>query len=101
MSKIAVIAKLPAAEGKRDELVAAFQAAIATAEGEPGTERYILHKDLGDPNVLWVYEMYTDNDALTLHSTSDDFKALGASLGPLMGGRPELMLLEPVAGKGL
>lgn len=101
MSKIAVIAKLPAAEGKRDELVTAFQTAIATAEREAGTERYILHKDLGDENVLWVYEMYTDNDALTAHSSSDDFKALLGVLGPLMGGRPEMMLLEPVAGKGL
>lgn len=101
MSKIAVIAKLPAAEGKRDELAEAFNAAIATAESEPGTERYVLHKDLGDANVLWVYEMYTDNDALTSHSSSDAFKALGAALGPLMGGRPELILLEPLAGKGL
>jgi quinol monooxygenase YgiN len=101
MSKIAIIAKLPAAEGKRDELAEAFQAAITNAEGEPGTERYILHKDLGDANVLWVYEMYTDNDALTVHSSSDAFKALGGALGPLMGGRPELILMEPVSGKGL
>lgn len=101
MSKVAIIAKLPAAEGKRDELAAAFQQAIRNAESEAGTERYILHKDLADENVLWVYEMYTDNDALSAHSSSEEFKALGAALGPLMGGRPELMLLEPLAGKGL
>lgn len=101
MSKVAIIAKLPAAEGKRDELAAAFHQAIRNAEAESGTERYILHKDLADENVLWVYEMYTDNDALNAHSSSEEFKALGAVLGPLMGGRPELMLLEPLAGKGL
>jgi quinol monooxygenase YgiN len=101
MSKVAVIAKIPAAPGKRDELVAALQVGLATAEGEAGTIQYILHADAKDPDVVWFYELYTDQDALTAHGTSEAFKAMGASLAPFVGGRPELTFLQPLGGKGL
>jgi quinol monooxygenase YgiN len=98
--KVSVLAKLPAAPGKRAELAAAFQAAIDNAQGESGTIYYILHEDAKDADALWVYEMYTEQAALDAHSSSDAFKALGAVLGPFMGGRPELTFLKPLSGKG-
>ena len=101
MSHVAVIAKIPAAPGQRDQLVAALQAALETADQEPDTLRYILHEDTADADVLWFYEMYTDQDALVAHGSSDAFKALGAAMKPFMGGRPELTFLKPLGGKGL
>lgn len=101
MSKIAVIAKLTAAEGKRDDLVAAIGPMMEAVEAEQGTEVYALHKDLGDENVIWFYERYTDNAALDAHSSSEAMAAFGASLGGLLGGAPEIMLLEPVSDTGL
>jgi quinol monooxygenase YgiN len=101
MSKVAVIAKIPAKPGKRDELVAALQAALDNAEGEADTLKYILHEDASDPDVVWFYELYTNQEALVAHGTSDAFKAIGASLRDLAAGRPELTMLKPVGGKGL
>lgn len=101
MSQVSVIAKIPAAPGKRAELVAALQAALDNAAGEEGTLVYILHEDANDPDAVWFYERYTDGAALQAHSTSDAFKKIGASLAPLMGGRPELTILNPIGGKGL
>lgn len=100
MSKVAVVAKIPAAPGRRDELVAALQTALDTARGEPGTEYYILHADAKDPDVLWMYELYTDQAALDAHMGSEAFKALGPAIGPLLGGAPELTFLAPLGGKG-
>jgi len=60
----------------------------------------ILHTDNGEEDVLWFYELCTDGDAMTAHSASDTFKALGPSLAPLLGGRPEMHLVTPVGGKG-
>lgn len=99
--RVSVIAKLPAAPGKRDELAAAFEVAIANANGEDGTTYYILHADAKDADLLWVYEMYTSQAALDAHMGSDGFKALGGQLGPFMGGRPELIFMTPLIGKGL
>ena len=100
MSKVAVVAKIPAAPGKRDELAKALQVALDTAQGEAGTEYYILHADAKDENLLWMYELYTSQDALTEHMGSDAFKALGPTIGPFLGGAPELTFLAPLGGKG-
>ena len=99
--KVAVLAKIPAQPGKRDELVKALGAAIDNANTEAGTLLYILHTDDKDPDVVYFYELYTGQDALAAHGSSDFMKELGKSLRDLAGGRPELTVLKPVIGKGL
>jgi len=101
MPKVALIAKIPAAPGKRDQLIEALQAGLATAEAEPGTLTYILHEDTKDPEAVWFYELYTDDDALTAHGVSEGMKALGPAIAPFIAGRPELTYLKPIGGKGL
>ncbi len=101
MSKVAVWAKIPAAPGKREELITALQAALATAQGEAGTIYYMLHTDATDADALYMYELYESQDALNEHMGSEAFKALGPAIGPLLGGAPQLSFLGPVGGKGL
>jgi quinol monooxygenase YgiN len=100
MAKVAVVARIPAAPGKRDELAKALQTALDTAEREVGTEYYILHADAKDADVLWMYELYTSQEALNEHMGSEAFKALGPAIGPLLGGAPELTFMAPLGGKG-
>ena len=99
--KVAVLARIPAQPGKRDDLVAALNAFIDNANTEAGTLLYILHTNDKDPDAVFFYELYTDQDALTAHGTSDAFKEIGKGLRDLAGGRPELTFLTPVIGKGL
>jgi quinol monooxygenase YgiN len=99
--KVAVFARIPAQPGRRDELVKALEAAIDNANTEEGTLTYILHVDDKEPDTVFFYELYTDQDALTAHGSSDFMKELGKSLRDLAGGRPELQILTPVIGKGL
>ena len=101
MAKVAVLAKLTAADGKRDELIAAVGSMCEAVAGEEKTEIYALHKDAGDPNVVWFYELYTDQEGFNAHGSSEAMKAAGSALGGLLGGRPELIFLEPVRAEGL
>lgn len=101
MSKVALVAKMTAAPGKRDELVEAFTSFYDAVEAEEGTEVYALHVDAGDEDVVWFYELYRDMDALTAHGTSEAMQAMGPRLGPLLAGSPELTFLTPVRAKGL
>ena len=96
-----MIAKLPLKEGARDAFLAAYEGMNAQVAEEAGTEIYILHFDRKDENVAYIYELYTDNDALAVHSGSDAMKALMGALGDVMAGAPELIMLTPDAGKGL
>jgi quinol monooxygenase YgiN len=101
MSKVALIAKIPAAPGKRDDLAKALETMLEAVEQEDGCLRYILHEDAQDPDLLWFYELYTDQAAVDAHSSSDAMKGLGQHIGPFLGGAPVITVLRPVGGKGL
>jgi quinol monooxygenase YgiN len=101
MAKVALVAKMTAAPGKRDELVEAFGSLYDAVAAEEGTEVYALHLDAADADVVWFYELYRDGDALAAHGGSEAMKAMGPPLASLLAGRPELTFLTPVRAKGL
>ncbi len=102
MAKPALLAKLTAKDGARDDLIAVISdLGMKNVSGEPGTEVYAAHPDQNDENVVWFYELYTDQDAFTAHGTSDQMKEFGKATAPFMAARPELIFLEPVAAKGI
>jgi quinol monooxygenase YgiN len=101
MSGVAVIARIPAAPGKRADLVAALQTALDNVESEPGTRYYILHEDAKDADTLWMYELYGAQADLEAHMGAPWYAELGPQLAPHLAGRPELTFLTPVGGKGL
>ncbi len=101
MPQVSVIAKLIAKEGKRDELVEQLSKLVAAAEEEPGTLVYSVNLSTTEPEVVYFFELYTDQAALDVHGKSDAFKAAGAGMGDLLGGKPELYLCELAVAKGL
>lgn len=101
MSKIALIAKLTAAEGKADELKSALQALIEAADSEPGLEIYSAHQAADDPNTFYFYELYADQAALEVHGKAEPMTGAMKALGGLLGGRPEVTKLSGVAAKGI
>lgn len=101
MSKISLIAKLTAAEGKSDELEAALATLIGAAEEEAGLEVYSAHADAKEPGTYYFFELYTDQDALAVHGKGDQMKQAMGALGGLLSGRPEVTMLRPVVAKGL
>jgi len=101
MAQLSVIAKLTAKAGRRDELVDKLRALVAVTESEPGTLVYSLSVSSSEPDVIWFFELYPDQEALAAHSGSEGMKAAGAAMGDLLGGAPELHLCELVVAKGL
>lgn len=101
MSKISLIAKLTAAEGKSEELNAALVALAAAGSEEPGLEIYSFHRSKDDENVIYAFELYTNQEALDVHGKGETMKAAMGAMGGLLGARPEVTLLDPVSAKGL
>jgi quinol monooxygenase YgiN len=81
MAKIALIATLTAQPGRFDELVELVRGMVAEAAAEPGTELYTANVSGADDGVVWMYELYTDEEALAAHSTSDAMRRFVAALG--------------------
>ena len=101
MSQVAVIAKITALPGKRDEVVAVLSEVAKATENEPGTLLYAMNIDKAEADVIWFYELYADDAALAAHGGSEAMKAAGGQLRDKAAGRPELHILELVTGKGL
>ena len=100
MAKVSVVAKIVAAPGKRDEVVDVLKDVVAATENEPGTLVYAMNVEK-DSDVIWFFELYADEAALAAHGGSEAMKAAGPRLADKMGGRPEIIQLTPVVGKGL
>lgn len=101
MTKISLIAKLTAADGKAEELQAALAPLAAAGAEESGLEVYSFHRSNDDENVIYAFELYADQAALEVHGKGETMKAAMGALGGLLAGRPEVTLMTPVAAKGL
>ena len=101
MSKISLIAKLTAAEGKHAELEDVLRGVIAAAEEEAGLEVYSAHAADDEPGVYYFFELYRDQDAKDVHGKGDGMRDAMGKFAGLLGGRPEITVMTPVAAKGL
>ena len=69
-----IIAPIQIKEGCKEEFVKALLPnAQAAANTEPGCLRFDVIQDAGDPNRLWVYEIYVDEDAFHAHQASEHY----------------------------
>lgn len=100
MPKTSVFVKFTAHPGQRDDLLAALEKALPSVQDEPGTERYLFCFDMANPDVLWGYEQYADDDAFSDHASGPAVAALFRDLGPLLAAPPELTVTKLVGGKG-
>jgi quinol monooxygenase YgiN len=94
---IGIVATIKVQEGKNAEFEEVFTALAAQVRAnEKGNLAYQLTKSRTDPNTYKVLELYTDQDAVTLHGQTEYFKAAGPKMGPCLAGRPEVELLDGV-----
>ncbi len=94
---IGIIATLKVQDGKNAEFEGIFRDLAAQVRAnEKGCLAYQLTKSRSDPNTYKVLELYTDQAAVDHHGQTDYFRAAGPKMGPCMGGRPEVELLDGV-----
>jgi quinol monooxygenase YgiN len=64
MSQIARYGKATAREGRGQELAEILLAAAAELEEDPGCQLYLINRQAGQPDVIWVTELWRDQAAL-------------------------------------
>ena len=102
MTQTSVFVKLTAKPGKRDEVIENLERMLPTVKEEAGTLVYSFHRDAANEDVVWVFELYTDGDALGVHAGSPAMAELIGSFGDILGAPAEMSLATPTAdGKGL
>jgi quinol monooxygenase YgiN len=84
MTRIAQFAKFSAKPGRGTDVVAALEAALAAAVDEPGTEAYAIHVQADNPDVVWMYELYSGPEAQAAHSGSEATGQLRGAVADLL-----------------
>merc|ERR1719221_487305 len=72
----------------------------AVHQNEAGNLLYCFAKHPSGKSVV-ATELYTDKEAIQLHSSSAHFKAGGQAQGPFLAGAPTMSVLKVVEGAGL
>jgi quinol monooxygenase YgiN len=94
-----IIADLTAHPGRGDEVAAAIvgSGAVSLTRAEPGCLAYDVCQDTDARDHFVVYERWQDLAALASHLETAHFAAIGAALGGLLVGAPDVRVLTPVA----
>lgn len=88
MTKVAQFAQFTSSPGAGDQVVAALRLALQAAASEDGTKVYAIHASPTNPDVVWMYELYEDEDARQAHSNSEATAALRSTLSGLLAEPP-------------
>ena len=88
--------RLTANAGMRPALLDLLNTYADGLAEEPGTELFIVSMDPGDANIVWLYEIFADEDAENAHRASEGFAALMAAMPPLLDGPPAVLRTVPL-----
>ena len=64
MSRVARYGKAVVREGRGEELAEHLLAAAADLDGDPGCELWLVNRQAGEPDVIWVTELWRSQDDL-------------------------------------
>lgn len=91
-----LLVRLTAAAGRRLELLDVINTYADGLREEPGTELFMVSLDPDDEDLVWMYELFRDEDAENAHRAADGFTALLAGVADLLQGSPAVLRMEPI-----
>ena len=91
-----LMVRLTANEGMRPALLDVLNTYVDGLSEEPGTEMFVVGLDPDDANIVWLYEIFKDDDAENAHRASAGFQTLMESMPPLLGAPPAVLRTVPL-----
>lgn len=102
MGELAMVVKSTAVGGKRDEIFKLYKEMLAPrAEDNPDQEVVVWCADQHDPDVFYLFEIYTDGRAMGANASAPWFGEYMGAVGPLLAGEPEVGMATPLWSKGV
>ena len=87
---LTILAVIPAADGRSDELGEGLLALVPQSRGEGGNISYDVHRSDDDPKTWMMYENWTSQEALDAHFEQPYMKDFVSRLPKLMTGELKL-----------
>lgn len=88
--------RLTCQSGMRAALLDALNSYTDGLAEEPGTEVFVVSLDPESPDLVWLYEIFRDEESEHAHRASQGFAALMQSIPPMLAGPPAVLRMEPL-----
>lgn len=92
----ALLVRLTSHPGSRAALLDLLNSYADGLAEEPGTEVFIVSVDPEDENLVWLYEIFRDEDAALSHRASTGFARLMQAMPELLAGAPAILRMDPL-----
>ena len=96
VGRIGLLVRIQSHPGKRLALIDTLNDYCENLDQEPGTEAFMIALDPGDEDVIWLYEWFTDQEALDAHRSSDAFADLMQRMPELIAVPPGVLPINPL-----
>ena len=91
-----LMVRLTANEGMRPALLDMLNTYADGLAEEPGTEVFVVSMDPEDANIVWLYEIFADEEAEEAHRASQGFGYLMSAMPALLNGQPAVLRTVPL-----
>jgi autoinducer 2-degrading protein len=91
-----MLVRLQAETGQRPGLLDVVHRYTDGLGAEPGTEIFIVHVDPDDEDIVWLYEVFRDDQALVDHRSTSGFAMLMEELPEYLASPPGVLRMDPM-----
>ena len=84
-----------------DQFASVLERLLEHVNAETGTTTWIGARSQDDPTSFFIVDLFSDDDARTLHFNGDAAKLLGAEAPGLLAGHPDISRIGLLAGKNV
>ena len=102
MGDLAMVITTRTQPGKRDEVERLYKEMLAPrAEDNASQEVVVWAADQHDPDVFYLFEIYSDGEAMGANASAPWFAEYMGAVGPLLAGEPTVGMATPRWSKGV
>lgn len=91
-----LLVRLTANDGMRPALLDVLNTYADGLGEEPGTEVFMISIDPDDANLVWLFEVFKDEDAEEEHRSSSGFASMMGAMPPLLASPPAVLRTTPL-----
>ncbi|MDX1747728.1 MAG: putative quinol monooxygenase [Halobacteriales archaeon] len=81
---------IPIKPARRSDAIELFAEVAQGSRAEPGCLEYRVATDIEDENVIQIFELYEDEDAIEAHRETDHYGMFAAHIDDLVSGEREV-----------
>jgi len=94
--RMGLLVRLQAQPGQRAALLDVLNRYTDGLAEEPGTEVFIVHLDPDDADIVWLYEIFRDENAQAEHRAAEGFATLMTEMPDLLASPPGVLRMDPL-----